>query len=54
MQTVNICPIGMIFICSKDGISHSPAEWSSPEDCADGVNVLYHVLLDAAVQVQST
>lgn len=51
MQMVNICPIGMIFIRSKDGVSHNPAEWSSKEDCADGVNVLYHVLLDTAIQV---
>ncbi|AGA68462.1 amidase, hydantoinase/carbamoylase family [Desulfitobacterium dichloroeliminans LMG P-21439] len=51
MQMVNICPIGMIFIRSKDGISHNPAEWSSMEDCADGVNVLYHVLLDTAVRI---
>lgn len=51
MQMVNICPIGMIFIRSKDGISHNPAEWSSAEDCADGVNVLYHVILNTAVQV---
>jgi allantoate deiminase len=51
MQMINICPIGMIFIRSKDGISHNPAEWSSPEDCADGVNVLYHTLLDLAVRV---
>ena len=50
MQMVNICPIGMIFIRSKDGISHNPAEWSSLEDCTDGINVLYHVLLDTAVQ----
>lgn len=48
MQVVNICPIGMIFIRSKDGISHNPAEWSSPEDCADGVNVLFHTLLSLA------
>lgn len=45
MQLVNICPIGMIFIRSKDGISHNPAEWSSPDDCANGANVLYHTLL---------
>lgn len=51
MQMINICPIGMIFIRSKDGISHNPAEWSSPEDCADGVNVLYHTVLDLAVRV---
>ncbi|MDQ7092923.1 Zn-dependent hydrolase [Desulfosporosinus sp. PR] len=48
MQLVNICPIGMIFVRSKDGISHNPAEWSSPEDCADGANVLYHTLLNLA------
>jgi allantoate deiminase len=34
MQMINICPIGMIFVRSKDGISHHPDEWSSPEDCA--------------------
>lgn len=51
MQMINICPIGMIFVRSKNGISHNPAEWSSLEDCVDGVNVLYHNLLDLAVQV---
>lgn len=51
MQMINVCPIGLIFIRSKDGISHNPAEWSAPEDCADGVNVLYHTLLDLAVGV---
>lgn len=51
MQMINVCPIGMIFIRSKDGVSHNPAEWSSPEDCADGVNVLYHTVLDLAVRV---
>lgn len=48
MQIARLCPIGMIFVRSKDGISHNPAEWSSPEDCADGVNVLYHTLLRLA------
>jgi allantoate deiminase len=51
MQIINICPIGMIFVRSKNGISHNPAEWSSAEDCADGVNVLYHTLLDLAVRL---
>ncbi|MBC2723581.1 Zn-dependent hydrolase [Desulfosporosinus sp.] len=50
MQMINICPIGMIFVRSKNGISHNPAEWSSLEDCADGVNVLYYNLLDLAVK----
>jgi allantoate deiminase len=40
MQLKDLCPIGMIFVRSKDGISHNPAEWSSKEDCAHGANVL--------------
>lgn len=46
-----ICPVGMIFIPSKNGISHSPDEYSSPEDIANGTNTLLHTLLrlDAAI-----
>ncbi|MFZ9004977.1 MAG: Zn-dependent hydrolase [Robiginitalea sp.] len=40
-----ICPVGMIFIPSKGGISHSPEEYSSPEDIANGANVLLATLL---------
>lgn len=40
--------MGMIFVRSKDGISHNPLEWSSKDDCTDGANVLYHTLLDLA------
>ncbi|MGF6950630.1 allantoate deiminase [Neobacillus sp. B4I6] len=50
MQLLDLCPMGMIFIRSKNGISHDPAEWSSKEDCADGANVLYHTVLNLAVQ----
>jgi N-carbamoyl-L-amino-acid hydrolase len=38
-------PIGMIFIPSIGGISHSPREYSRPEDIANGANVLLHTLL---------
>jgi len=48
MQLVGLCPIGMIFVRSKDGVSHSPDEWSSKEDCTAGANVLYHAALDLA------
>jgi beta-ureidopropionase / N-carbamoyl-L-amino-acid hydrolase len=41
----NVAPIGMIFIPSKDGISHSPKEYSSPEDIANGAEVLYRTVL---------
>jgi beta-ureidopropionase / N-carbamoyl-L-amino-acid hydrolase len=40
-----IAPMGMIFIPSKDGISHSPKEYSSPEDIANGTEVLYRTVL---------
>lgn len=48
MQFKDFCPIGMIFVRSKDGISHNPAEWSSKEDCRDGANVLYHTVIELA------
>ncbi|WP_143414862.1 Zn-dependent hydrolase [Geobacillus sp. E263] len=49
VQLVDLCPIGMIFVRSKDGISHSPEEWSSKEDCAAGANVLYHTVMRLAM-----
>jgi allantoate deiminase len=48
MQIARLCPIGMIFVRSKDGNSHNPAEWSSLEDCSDGIDVLYHTLISLA------
>jgi len=38
-------PVGMIFIPSVGGISHSPKEYSKPEDIENGANVLLHTLL---------
>jgi beta-ureidopropionase / N-carbamoyl-L-amino-acid hydrolase len=38
-------PVGMIFIPSVGGISHSPREFSHPTDIANGANVLLHTLL---------
>jgi len=40
-----ITPAGMIFVPSKGGISHSPKEFTSAEDMANGANVLLHSLL---------
>jgi N-carbamoyl-L-amino-acid hydrolase len=44
-EIANLCPIGMIFVPSRDGISHSPREFSQPHDIANGTNVLLHTLL---------
>ena len=38
-------PVGMIFVPSVGGISHSPREFSHPDDIANGANVLLHTLL---------
>jgi len=38
-------PAGMIFVPSVAGISHSPREFSRPEDIANGANVLLQTLL---------
>ena len=39
-----IGPVGMIFVPSIGGISHSPKEFSRPEDIANGANVLLQTL----------
>ncbi|CCQ97047.1 allantoate amidohydrolase [[Clostridium] ultunense Esp] len=36
----SVCPTTMIFVPSRGGISHSPLEYSKPEDLADGIAVL--------------
>ena len=43
-------PTAMIFVPSRSGISHSPEEWTSWEDCARGVDLLRRAVLavDAA------
>jgi beta-ureidopropionase / N-carbamoyl-L-amino-acid hydrolase len=40
-----IAPIGMIFVPSVGGISHSPHEFTAPTDIVNGVNVLMRSLL---------
>lgn len=44
-EMARIAPMGMIFIPSKDGISHAPAEYSSPQDIVNGANVLLQTIL---------
>ena len=43
------CPSGMIFIPSRDGISHHKKEYSSPESIIHGANVL----LNATAQLMA-
>jgi hydantoinase/carbamoylase family amidase len=41
----DLCPVGMIFVPSVDGASHSPREFTRWEDCVHGANVLLHAAL---------
>ncbi|TDF38681.1 Zn-dependent hydrolase [Alteromonadaceae bacterium M269] len=43
---VSIAPTGMIFVPSKGGISHSPKEYTSPDEMAKGADVLLRAILE--------
>lgn len=45
-----VCPSGMIFVPSVDGISHSPREYTKDADVVNGANVL----LGAALRLDAT
>jgi beta-ureidopropionase / N-carbamoyl-L-amino-acid hydrolase len=44
-QMAKLAPFGMIFIPSRDGISHSPKEFTSWQDVANDAEVLYRAVL---------
>lgn len=46
----SVCPTAMLFVPSKDGVSHSPQEYTSPEELADGVSVLAALLYELAYE----
>ncbi len=46
---VDNCPVGMIFVPSVNGTSHSPFEFTEWQDCVNGANVLLHAALRLAV-----
>jgi len=41
----DICPVGMIFVPSVNGTSHSPFEYTEWQDCVNGANVLLQAVL---------
>lgn len=54
-MTTTLVPTAMVFARAKDGISHSPKEWTSKEDCAESVAVLGKAVLnfDAILETRS-
>lgn len=45
-MVANLAPVGMIFVPSKKGVSHSPHEWTDWRDIETGTNVLLNTLLE--------
>ena len=43
-----ICPTAMVFTPSRDGLSHNPAEYTSPADLQAGADVLLRVMWELA------
>jgi len=46
-EVARVAPVGMIFVPSVGGISHSPKEFTKPEDVERGANVLLRSVLAA-------
>lgn len=44
-EIANFTDMGMIFVPSQAGVSHAETEYTSPEQCTQGANVLLHTLL---------
>jgi N-carbamoyl-L-amino-acid hydrolase len=40
-----VCPTGMVFVPSRDGVSHNPAEHTDPADLMAGADVLLQTIL---------
>ena len=48
-----LTPMGMIFVPSRDGISHAPQEFSTWDDVANGTEVLYRTILKLDKQMNA-
>jgi N-carbamoyl-L-amino-acid hydrolase len=40
-----VCPTGMVFVPSRDGVSHNPSEHTDPADLMAGADVLLQTIL---------
>jgi hydantoinase/carbamoylase family amidase len=49
MNMAQICPTGLIFIPCREGLSHHPDEYASPEDIETGLRLLKEAVLCFAV-----
>ena len=44
-EMAEICDMGMIFVPSTMGVSHDASEYTSPEQCTQGANILLQTLI---------
>lgn len=44
------CPTSLLFVPSRNGVSHSPEEWTKPEDLISGIKVLSNLLYTLAYE----
>jgi len=51
MNMTKLCPTGLIFVPSVDGLSHHPDEYTELEDIMTGIDVLEELILHYSVQV---
>lgn len=49
MNMAKLCPSGMIFIPSKDGLSHNPAEYTTIDQIGKATEVLWEYILENAI-----
>ena len=45
MNMAAICPANMIFVPSKDGLSHHPDEWTDYEQLQKGIELMLHTII---------
>lgn len=51
MNMTKLCPTGLIFVPSVDGLSHHPDEYTELEDILTGIDVLEELILHYSVRV---
>jgi allantoate deiminase len=44
LAMADLCPVSMLFVRCRGGVSHSPAEFVAPEDVQAAVGALLHLL----------
>ena len=44
-SVAQIAPMGMLFVPSKDGVSHAPGEYTTPDQVTRGANIVLDTIL---------